>query len=124
MNPTPSDPTDNLVTFTDDALSAALDLQENNQDFQGLSLRVYIDGKGCDGFYYGVTFDKATKDDLRHQQGNVEIIVDAETAKYIKGSSISWVNDERGKGFLVSNPNHKKFKGKFFKRENWQQRIN
>jgi iron-sulfur cluster assembly accessory protein len=124
MNPSsPTEEQDIPVVFTDEAAAAALDLQAKNPTYQGQSIRLYIDGKGCDGFYYGVTFDMPSSEDLRFEIKSLPVIVDVETLKYIRGSEISWVNDERGTGFLVSNPNHKKFKGKFFKRDRWQERM-
>jgi iron-sulfur cluster insertion protein len=126
LNMNPSSPTEDQnisVNFTDEAAMAALDLQAKTPEYQGLAVRVYIDGKGCDGFYYGVTFDAPSADDLKFEVKGLQVIIDSETLKYIRGSEISWVSDERGTGFLVSNPNHKKFKGKFFKREKWQERM-
>lgn len=125
MNPsTPSSTTfASPVVFSAEAIAAALDLQLKTPAYQGMQIRIYIDGKGCDGFYYGVTFDQKDPADISFFQNNLEMIVDPETLKYINGSTVEWVNDERGTGFLVTNPSHKKFKGKFFKRENWQQRM-
>ncbi len=124
MNPSsPSEDQSNPVIFTDEAAAAALDLQAKTPEYQGHAVRLYIDGKGCDGFYYGVTFDKPSDEDLKFDIKGLQVIVDSETLKYMRGSEISWVSDERGTGFLVSNPNHKKFKGKFFKREKWQERM-
>jgi iron-sulfur cluster assembly accessory protein len=111
------------VTFSDEAVAAAVDLQNSTPAYADLPLRVYIDGKGCDGFYYGVTFDNPDPDDLVIRQSVISIVVDQETLKYVKGSIVTWVDDDRGKGFLVNNPNHRKFKGKFFRRENWQHRL-
>ena len=116
MNPSsPSEEQNIPVVFTDEAAAAALDLQAKTPAYKGQSVRLYIDGKGCDGFYYGVTFDMPSSEDLKFDIKSVPVIIDVETLKYIRGSEISWVNDERGTGFLVSNPNHKKFKGKFCK---------
>lgn len=111
------------IQLSPDALRMALHLRETTPEFQHKSLRVYIDGKGCDGFEYGVTFDEPTAEDYVSQQGELELIVDKDTHQFVVGSSLEWVDDERGKGFVVENPNHKKFRGKFFKRKSWQQRL-
>lgn len=103
--------------------------KDNNPQWESLQLRLYLDGKGCDGFTYGVTFDRAQDGDLYFPQFDpqdrkiIDLIVDKDTIKYVNGSIIDWVNDERGKGFLVENPLHKKFRGKFFKREGWEQKL-
>lgn len=83
-------------------------------------LRLYLDGKGCDGFYYGVSFDSKSQEDIGFLTGDVEIVVDPDTLPYVSGSRITWVDDERGKGFLVENPNHRKFRGKFYRSKRWK----
>jgi iron-sulfur cluster assembly accessory protein len=89
----------------------------------GKPLRVWLEGKGCDGFYYGVSFDQANGDDIVFISSGVQVVVDPQTIEYVDGSEIDWIDDERGRGFLVNNPNHKKFRGKFYKRQQWQERL-
>ena len=116
------------VFLEPEALVEALRLARSRPDWTDLPLRLYLDGKGCDGFYYGVSFDALTQDDLTFPQKSGEeellLITDKDTAQFVDGSVISWVNDERGTGFLVTNPNHKKFRGKFFRRGAWKKRLN
>ena len=102
----------------------ALSMQTQNPEWENFCLRVYLAGKGCDGFDYGVCFDKKEDDDVVQQCGALTLISDTETVKFVDGSSIIWTDDDRGKGFLVENPKHKKFRGKFFKRKNWEQNLN
>ncbi len=114
----------NDITLTEEAITKAIELQKKTVEFQNKDLRLYIEGKGCDGFYYGVSFDECQSED--HQidlHPSLKLIVDPETLKFCTGSVIEWVDDERGQGFLVENPNHKKFRGKFYKRKNWQERL-
>lgn len=112
-----------LVQLTDRAVEAAVQLRLENPDWAGLDLRIYLSGKGCDGFDYGVTFDERQDTDLIQGFGEVMAIMDEETAKFVRGSTIDWVDDERGRGFLVDNPSHKKFRGKFFRRKGWEERL-
>ncbi len=113
----------NPITLSDDAQNAALTLSQQNPQFAGKPLRVYLDGKGCDGFYYGVTFDDASADDIHFRQGQIDVIIDPRTLEFVQGSIINWVDDERGRGFLVDNPKHRKFRGKFYKKKTWQDRL-
>jgi iron-sulfur cluster assembly accessory protein len=108
-----------LITLTNSGLKQALKLKQENEG----DLRVYLDGKGCDGFFYGVSFDTRSDDDHVFSQEGIDLICDPESSKFVKGSEVEWVDDERGQGFLVNNPNHKKFRGKFYKRNNWEQRL-
>lgn len=112
-----------LVTLTAGALEAARSLRAGNPEWAGLDLRVYLSAKGCDGFEYGVSFDSRQDLDLVEAFDDVVTIIDQDTAKYVRGSTINWVDDERGRGFVVENPNHKKFRGKFFKRKGWEERL-
>ena len=87
-------------------------------------LRLYLEGKGCDGFYYGICVDEKEESDIclfQDSEQLVNIVVDPDTLPFVGGSSISWADDDRGRGFIVENPNHKKFRGKFYKRKKWQE---
>lgn len=108
------------ITLTEEAYNNALRM---SSEFDSKTLRVYLEGKGCDGFYYGVSFDNIESDDLINQQGNLTLVIDPESYKFCQGSIVDWVDDERGQGFLVENPNHQKFRGKFYKRTSWQERL-
>jgi iron-sulfur cluster insertion protein len=111
------------ITLTSDALIAALGLQQTEPSYHGLPLRLYIEGKGCDGFYYGATFANREPDDLAFKQGDLELVIDQSSLEFIDGSTIEWVNDERGTGFLFKNPNHTRYRGKFYKRKSWQEKF-
>ena len=111
------------IEFTSLGLQQAQNLEQSVAEYKGKPIRLYLEGKGCDGFFYGVCFDTERPDDTSILQGSLKIVVDKETLQYVDGSSIDWVDDERGKGFLVSNPNHKQFRGKFFKRKQWKTKL-
>lgn len=108
----------------DETVASAVEAyRRENPLWASLDLRVYLAGKGCDGFEYGVCFDTKSDGDLTKQYDSFAIVCDKDTYEFVSGSTISFVDDERGKGFLVANPNHKKFRGKFFKRSEWSGRT-
>jgi iron-sulfur cluster insertion protein len=111
------------IELTERAAEMAMRLLTENSEYAGKSLRLYLDGKGCDGFFYGVCFDHASQQDLNFSSQNTAILVDPDTIEFVDGSKIDWVDDERGRGFLVDNPGHRKFRGKFYKRSNWQTKL-
>ncbi|MCX6125827.1 MAG: iron-sulfur cluster assembly accessory protein [Proteobacteria bacterium] len=118
------------ILLTHCAKAAVVELTANQIENRSRSLRLYLEGKGCDGFYYGVTFDEPSIEDVRFPQLNqlnndflIDVVVDPETLQFVEGSEIDWVDDERGRGFLVNNPNQKSFRGKFFKREAWKKKL-
>ncbi len=118
------DHTTDPVTLTSTAVAMAVELQANTPDWQGLHLRLYIEGKGCDGFYYGVTFDELKEGDTTFVVASgLDLMVDKDTLPFVLGATVQWVDDERGKGFLVENPSHQAYRGKFYKRKEWQERL-
>lgn len=116
-------PDELAVRLSETALAQALALQGGNRDWQGLALRVYLSGKGCDGFDYGVAFDALQTDDISFEHPGLTLVVDPKTLGFIAGSQVDWVDDDRGRGFVVDNPNHRKFRGKFYKLRTWQERL-
>lgn len=112
-----------MIQFTEKATQMVAELRASNPDWKNLNLRLYLSGKGCDGFEYGVCFDSHLDGDTTYEFKGFSLYVDKETLDFVQGSSIDWAETEEGKGFLVNNPNHKKFRGKFFKREGWREKI-
>jgi iron-sulfur cluster insertion protein len=89
----------------------------------GKALRFYLDGKGCDGFFYGVAFDRPAQGDLAYSQDGLAMIVDTESFRFMHSSTVAWVDDELGRGFIVTNPNHRRYRGKFFKKAAWKTKL-
>lgn len=117
-----SEPLPNL-TLTSTAHAAALTLRQENSEWSGKVLRLYLCGKNCDGFEYGVAFDQPNVEDEIYQTGDLQVLLDPDSAEFCRGAVIDWVDDERGRGFTVSNPRHKQFRGKFYKKKHWQEKL-
>lgn len=107
------------VSLTPEAAAKAHSLQASCPQYRDLPLRVYIEGKGCDGFYYGVAFDGPSLNDFTFLSHGMSVIVDPESLRFLSGSCVTWVSDARGEGFLVQNPHHSRFRGKFYKKNAW-----
>ncbi|MEI8027058.1 MAG: iron-sulfur cluster biosynthesis family protein [Pseudomonadota bacterium] len=113
-----------LIAISEAAANQAINLWNDYRKSD--SLRLYLEGKGCDGFFYGVSFDSKTEGDVDLGPiagSRLQLITDQDTLEFVKGSKIDWVQDERGTGFLVENPRHSKYRGKFFKRDVWKQKL-
>ncbi len=110
------------IALSEGAVVAARELGATPEHV-GRPLRVYIEGKGCDGFFYGVSFDEVLPHDLTWEQDGIRLVVDPEAFRFICGSQVEWVDDERGRGFLVENPRHRRFRGKFYKKSVWKDRL-
>lgn len=92
------------LLFTDAAASKvkALIDEEGNP---GLKLRVFVQGGGCSGFQYGFTFDDRRPTDHVLSVKDIEVIVDPASATKLHGATVDFVEDMRGAGFSVDNPN-------------------
>ena len=111
------------VTLDEQAIQAATQLQRQEAAYRTKALRLYIDGKGCDGFVYGVTFDDRDERDIAWLAGSITVVIDPDTLEFLNGARVTFVDDERGRGFLVENPRHRDYRGKFYKRRDWREKL-
>lgn len=73
-----------------------------------LKLRVSIEGGGCSGFQYDVSFDEVrTDDDLVIRCDGVELLVDPLSMQYLEGAEVDYVEQLSGAQFVIRNPNAK-----------------
>jgi len=109
------------LTFDARATDKALELF-TTQGFKSPrpQMRVYIEGKGCDGFFYGVAFDQPTSRDFICKTDALDIIIDPDSLIFLHGSNVTWIQVDGAEGFFVENPNHERFKGKFYKKSAWK----
>lgn len=94
-----------LMTLTERAVKKVVSFSENNKDAEGKSLRIYVQGGGCSGFEYGFTFDDMRDDDQVLEQDGVKVFLDPISLPYLQNSVLDYVEDFRGSGFAVKNPN-------------------
>lgn len=123
------------ISMSPEAISSAINLKLQQNLNAPRDLRLYLDGKVCQGFIYGIAFDQKQESDHiftfkinekseeSSTEESINLIVDPETFKLVKGSSITLESHEGQTGFLVNNPKDKRFRGKFFRDPNWQQKI-
>ena len=80
-------------------------LKERNLD-ESYGLRVFISGQGCSGFQYGMGLEnKPGETDTVFESQGLKVFVDEGSKQFMDGAVINYIDDERGKGFLVDNPN-------------------
>jgi len=94
-----------LMNLTEAAIAKVRAFAENNKEATGKNLRVYVQGGGCSGFQYGFTFDDQRDDDQVAEISGVKVVLDPVSLPYLKGATVDWVEDFRGSGFVVQNPN-------------------
>src|SRR5262249_29715973 len=94
-----------LLVLTDKAIDKVKYFAQTMPDSQNKPLRVFVQGGGCSGFQYGFTFDEKKDGDAIMEQGGITVLVDPMSAQYLKDATVDYVEDFRGAGFSVTNPN-------------------
>jgi iron-sulfur cluster assembly protein/iron-sulfur cluster insertion protein len=93
------------VTMTDTAATKVAELLAQ-EDTANLALRVAVRPGGCSGMSYEMFFDSdVAGDDIVREFGTVKVVVDAESAELLKGSTLDYSDGLQGAGFHISNPN-------------------
>jgi iron-sulfur cluster assembly accessory protein len=77
-------------------------LKENKTD---VGLRIGVRAGGCSGMSYMLGFDTAHADDKVEEHEGIKVLVDPESAGYLTGIELDYVDGLQGKGFTFKNPN-------------------
>ena len=96
-----------VISITEQAAEEISDMQQSQPENQGKPLRVFIEKGGCSGMQYGLIFDEVRDGDTHWTMHNVELIIDAISAEYLKGSVIDFSDSMNQGGFKLNNPNAK-----------------
>ncbi len=79
-------------------------MKEEGKKDCGVKLTVH--GSGCDGFQYGLDFtDEPTKTEKIFEDSGIKIFVEKESVDKVKGMTIDYLENEKGSGFKIDNPN-------------------
>jgi iron-sulfur cluster assembly protein len=68
-------------------------------------LRVGVRGGGCSGFQYMLAFDEQRDGDTVVESHGIRLLVDGDSAPYVRGATVDFVEGLQGAGFKVDNPN-------------------
>ncbi|MBM3144451.1 MAG: iron-sulfur cluster insertion protein ErpA [Chloroflexi bacterium] len=94
-----------VISLTPAAADAVRDLFAR-RELEGYALRVFVQGGGCSGLQYGMTLENNFRElDTVVDSNGVNVVVDEVSIQYLAGSTIDFVEDVRGSGFKVENPN-------------------
>ena len=93
-----------MITITESAQNKIQEIlaEENNP---ALKVRAFVQGGGCSGFQYGMSFDEPKGDDARFESEGVAFVVDPASLAYLDGSIVDFDDGLQGKGFEIKNPN-------------------
>jgi iron-sulfur cluster assembly accessory protein len=93
-----------LLALTDAAVEKVKYFAKSMPDSEGKPLRIFVHGGGCSGFQYGFQFDEKRDDDNVLELSGIMVVVDPQSATYLRDSTVDYVEDFRGAGFSVTNP--------------------
>ena len=94
-----------LVIMTDSAANVVRNLlQEKN--IPDYALRVFVAGGGCSGMQYGMQFEKEARagDTIVEPVEGVKVLIDPQSAYYLTGATVDYVDSLMGGGFRIDNP--------------------
>ncbi|MGE5673126.1 MAG: HesB/IscA family protein [Mycobacterium leprae] len=73
---------------------------------ENLALRVMVRAGGCSGFEYGMALERNPRpDDTVAERNGVKVVVDPNSARFLDGATIDYVDSLMGGGFAINNPN-------------------
>jgi iron-sulfur cluster assembly protein len=94
-----------MITVTDTAKKQAIRLMEDDGK-DGYFIRVGVEGGGCSGLMYQLTFDnQLNENDKSFENNGVQVVVDKKSFLYLVGTTLDFSGGLNGKGFIFSNPN-------------------
>lgn len=94
-----------MLQMTEKAATKVKELLAS-ENKSGYGLRVAVQGGGCSGFQYGLTFENAERanDNVLDMNG-LRVFVDAMSGMYLDGVQIDYIETLEGSGFKIENPN-------------------
>lgn len=71
------------------------------------ALRLFVQGGGCSGLTYGMTFDQQESGDEVVPAGGFNVVVDRASAPLLEGLKVDYLLGLEASGFKIFNPNAK-----------------
>jgi iron-sulfur cluster assembly accessory protein len=98
--------TEAILTLTPRAAAEVKEILTKPEN-AGKNFRVYVEQGGCSGMQYGMVFDEKRDGDFASAQLGLEVLVDAISAQYLRGTMVDFSDELSGGGFKIINPNAK-----------------
>lgn len=94
-----------MINLTESAASKLQGIMDEKK-LEGYALRVFVQGGGCGGMQYGMTFDNQARegDQVYEAPLGMKVYVDPTSLMYIAGAKIDYVDSLMGGGFHIENP--------------------
>jgi iron-sulfur cluster assembly protein len=93
-----------MIRVTDSAAGQLRELLKD-RDEAGVGLRLMVEKGGCAGMQYAMKIDQAAPGDEVVEKLGVRFYVDADSAGYLNGCEVDYVDTLADRGFKIYNPN-------------------
>jgi iron-sulfur cluster assembly protein len=96
------------ITLSESAAGEVKRIMESQKTEPNVVLRMGIDGGGCSGLQYGLTFDTEfdPQVDARFEQHGVPLVTRKKFALHLDGTTIDFLDGPMDRGFTIENPNY------------------
>ena len=95
-----------MILVTEKAKSRALKIMEEEQRPADSFIRVGVEGGGCSGLSYKLSFDNEMKEgDKVFEDKGIKIVCDKKSFLYLVGTELDFAEGLNGKGFEFHNRN-------------------
>ena len=95
-----------MLSISDEALATAMKMSDRKgEEYSECGLRVKLEGGGCSGFQYNLSYDIWDDNDVVFDVRDIfKLIVDKRSFLYVAGSQINYEDGLMGNGFVINNP--------------------
>lgn len=104
IQPTTAEPT-TLINMSESAANVVRKLLAD-KNIPDHALRIFVAGGGCSGMQYGMQFEAAPRagDTVIEPHQGVKVLIDPQSATYLLGANVDYVDSIMGGGFRIDNP--------------------
>ncbi|MBI4424251.1 MAG: iron-sulfur cluster assembly accessory protein [Elusimicrobia bacterium] len=97
-----------MITLTESAVKKVQEFFNAEPAAKGKALRIAVEAGGCSGYQYAFGFDTKRDGDNEIAADGFSVLIDPQSAGFLKDSKVDYVEDPTGSGFKIQNPNVKK----------------
>ena len=94
-----------MIHVTDNAVNHLRSLLADQPEPAGRGLRVQVAKGGCSGLQYEMSLDQPQAGDAVVQRDEVQFLIDAESADFLRDATLDFEDGLSGAGFRIVNPN-------------------
>jgi len=94
-----------MITITENAQAEVVRIFASESPGENSGLRLGVEGGGCSGLSYKITFDAEKEHDNVIDFPTFKVFIDPKSSIYLKGIILDFQDGLDSKGFVFNNPN-------------------